>query len=183
MVGENGPASAAERHVLLTLSLHTDVTGGSCFPSIRLLVRETRRSSRTLTAILRNAESSGWITRTARPTGGRGRPGWDYQLVIPNKVSDGKQNTGDAGESFSTGKQNEANMFPHASRFVFTGETEDVERTSSPEEERVNTHASARDESRCGCGDAVWLEEPDMGLCRDCSVKARWAERTPAGVH
>ena len=64
---DSGLAPSA-RHVALTLSLHMNERGGSCFPSISTLERETGLSRNTVLAALRELESAGWITvkRAAR---------------------------------------------------------------------------------------------------------------------
>lgn len=50
------------RHVALTLSLHMNERGGSCFPSISTLEAETGLSRNTVLTALRQLEAGGWIT-------------------------------------------------------------------------------------------------------------------------
>jgi DNA-binding transcriptional MocR family regulator len=54
------PPSA--RHVALTLSLHMNERGGSCFPSISTLEAESGLSRNTVLTALRQLEDGGWIT-------------------------------------------------------------------------------------------------------------------------
>lgn len=51
------------RHVLLTLSLHMNERGGSCFPSSRILAAETGLTRRTVESHLRKAVALGWIEK------------------------------------------------------------------------------------------------------------------------
>lgn len=53
--------SAADRHIALTLALHMDKDGGSCFPSISLLALETRRKRNTIVASVNTLEHAGWL--------------------------------------------------------------------------------------------------------------------------
>lgn len=52
---------ATTRHVLLTLSLHMNERGGSCFPSVDLLSRETGLNRTTVIRQLQVARDSGWL--------------------------------------------------------------------------------------------------------------------------
>ena len=56
------------RLVALTLSLHMNERGGSCFPSVTTLQRETGLSRNAVLKALRSLETAGWLTvkRTAR---------------------------------------------------------------------------------------------------------------------
>jgi hypothetical protein len=63
--------SAADRHLALTLALHMDIHGGSCFPSLALLARETRRKKQTLLASIATLENAGYLDVKR---GGFGRP-------------------------------------------------------------------------------------------------------------
>ena len=54
--------AAETRHVLLTLSLKMDETGGSCYPPISELVELTGRDKKTVLKHLAIAEEKGWIS-------------------------------------------------------------------------------------------------------------------------
>ena len=58
------------RHVALTLSLHMDSNGGSCFPSLTRLAEETGWARSTVCISLDELERACFITRRRR----RGRP-------------------------------------------------------------------------------------------------------------
>lgn len=82
LASENGPA-ATTRHVLLTLSLHMDAYGGSCFPSTKLLAEETGLSERTVCTHLEKASKAGWIEKCIRDLNVRGWKRHKYQAMIP----------------------------------------------------------------------------------------------------
>ena len=54
------PATA--RHVALTLALHMDDQGGSCWPSNSTLQAETGLSRNTILGAVRTLEQAGWVT-------------------------------------------------------------------------------------------------------------------------
>lgn len=60
-----------ERLVGLTLSLHMDRDGGSCWPSLTTLANETGLSRRTVIRALNTLDAEGYIKRAR---GGPGRP-------------------------------------------------------------------------------------------------------------
>ena len=81
----DGPECATTRHVALALSMHANAAGGSCFPSIRLLVEETRLSNKTIIEHLRQLEMHGWIQRFRRRSmTGRGWKRYEYLLDFPS---------------------------------------------------------------------------------------------------
>lgn len=61
------------RHVALTLSMHMSERGGSCFPSIATLARETGLHGRTISDKLSELEARGFLARRVERKGeGRG---------------------------------------------------------------------------------------------------------------
>lgn len=78
--------TTADRHVGLTLSIHMDLDGGSCYPSIRLLAQECRRNAHTITAAIGHLEQLGYLeVERAKKTG---RHGWspdvnNYTAQLP----------------------------------------------------------------------------------------------------
>lgn len=68
------------RHVLLTLSMHMDESGGSCWPSTETLARESGLHRATVIRHLATAEDGGWFTRVAS----RGRTSNAYQATQPS---------------------------------------------------------------------------------------------------
>lgn len=73
------------RLVLLVLAEHMDASGGSCFPSTRLLAEECRTSRKTVEKYLRKAVRHGWIERSARG-GGQSWRRYEYQARFPSKA-------------------------------------------------------------------------------------------------
>ena len=84
IVSRQSDLQATVRHVALTLSLHMNEAGGSCFPSIATLVGESGHSERTVQRALRVLENEGWLA--VRHGVGRGHPNI-YTAEIPEKVS------------------------------------------------------------------------------------------------
>jgi hypothetical protein len=70
-----------EHHIGLTLSIHMNELGSSCYPGIELLVLETcGRSASTVRDALRQMDALGWISRSLRV--GRGNSN-EYEALIP----------------------------------------------------------------------------------------------------
>lgn len=67
------------RHVLLTLSLHMNERGGSCFPSTGLLASETGLNRATVIRQLQHARDNGWLVVGQS----RGRASNTYTAAIP----------------------------------------------------------------------------------------------------
>ena len=85
IISTHGPG-AITRHVLLTLSLHMDGNGDSCFPSVRTLAAETALSRRTICTHLKKAEKNGWIKKMIQGLSGKGWKRHGYLPEIPGKV-------------------------------------------------------------------------------------------------
>lgn len=77
--------TSTQRHVALTLSLHMNERGGSCFPTHEQLQEETGLGRSTVIAALKALEEAGWLIR--RPGGGRRRGGngqaTEYSATVP----------------------------------------------------------------------------------------------------
>ena len=89
----DGPSASTTRHVLLTLSLHMDISG-YCFPSTRLLAERTGVSERAVCAHLALGADSGWISKSRRQ--GASGQGWrrnQYQATLPKALTRGKHLT------------------------------------------------------------------------------------------
>jgi len=78
--------TAADRHVALTLAVHMDRDGGSCFPSIRRLAAECKRKPHTISASVEHLELTGYlqVDRAAK----RNTHGWSndvnqYRAQLP----------------------------------------------------------------------------------------------------
>lgn len=77
---------STSRLVALTLSLHMNERGGSCFPGVTTLANETGLSRQTVLTHLDTLEGRGWIVQ-ANPGAGRGhRYGWE--AVFPGVVKE-----------------------------------------------------------------------------------------------
>lgn len=83
IASNHGPESSSTRHVLLTLSLHMNLEGDSCFPSTALLATETAFSEHTVCKHLGIAEEAGWIEVYQRGRSGRGWRRHGYRATIP----------------------------------------------------------------------------------------------------
>lgn len=57
---------ATTRHVALQLSMHMNERGGSAFPSVATLARETRLSEHTVRDHLHDLRDAGWLSVTER---------------------------------------------------------------------------------------------------------------------
>jgi hypothetical protein len=69
---DSGVETKKLKHLALTLSLHMNERGGSCFPSIDTLAEETSMSRPTVFLAIAELEATGWLT--VKRGGGRGRP-------------------------------------------------------------------------------------------------------------
>ena len=113
VASEDGPASSTTRLVLLVLASHMDLDGGSCFPSVRTLVRETGLSNRSVVVHLALADKDGWIERTESGTD----QGWKrhiYQAVFPARLEP-ERGAADAppfGEGGEPPSMNVVNLLP-----------------------------------------------------------------------
>lgn len=72
--------SATQRHVALTLSLHMDRNGGSCWPSILLLCKRTSLADSTVRKALTEVDRAGYLRREVGT--GRGRS-TRYSATLP----------------------------------------------------------------------------------------------------
>jgi hypothetical protein len=81
---EAGPPSPTTRHVLVTLSDYMNKDGGSCFPTIKRLAKETNRSEKTVKTHLALAVSKGWIFRYTHM--GEGQAWRNYGYIANPKV-------------------------------------------------------------------------------------------------
>jgi GntR family transcriptional regulator len=81
---KHGPLNSDHRYVWLALANHADKSG-VCWPSISLLMEETRLSESTVRRAINALVSQGWLVRTERGNG-RGKL-THYQLV--KRVSGG----------------------------------------------------------------------------------------------
>jgi hypothetical protein len=75
---------ADTKHVGLTLSMHMDERGGSCFPSLNKQARETSRGKRQVRDHLGRLEEDGFLL-IHRGKRGRGNPN-HYQAVLPEEA-------------------------------------------------------------------------------------------------
>jgi hypothetical protein len=85
-MSEYGPESSTTRHVLHALGAHMNLEGGSCFPSVVRLMKETKLSKQTVITHIKKATQEGWIKLSSRRANGKGWRRNSYQAVIPRKV-------------------------------------------------------------------------------------------------
>jgi hypothetical protein len=99
VASKHGPKSAITRHVLLTLSIHMDTNGGSCFPSTKMIAEETALSERAICAHLSIASNNGWLKKMVHGLTGKKWKRNEYQAVIPPKALTESQYQGTDRES------------------------------------------------------------------------------------
>ena len=75
--------SSTQRHVALTLSLHMNERGGSCFPSVATLMDETGLAERTVREALKALSKAGWLVKKERSTGSGRQTSNEYQALVP----------------------------------------------------------------------------------------------------
>src|SRR4051812_41969679 len=74
-VAAAGPGLSSKAHlVALTLSLHMNRDGGSCFPGVDLLAKECNLNRKTISRAVSELERSGYI-HCRRPSPGQRRAG------------------------------------------------------------------------------------------------------------
>ncbi|WP_299075859.1 helix-turn-helix domain-containing protein [uncultured Paraglaciecola sp.] len=71
------------RHVLITLSLHMNPWGKSCYPTINQIVYETGLSKSTVVAHLRKAEELGWLIKKEHGFAGQKWRNHEYESAKP----------------------------------------------------------------------------------------------------
>lgn len=91
LVSPRGPSSPVTRHVLLTLSLHMNPLGKSCYPTVKTLCQETMLSKPTICSHLALAADAGWIEKHVKGTNGKGwrHHGYDARIPWPESEAEG----------------------------------------------------------------------------------------------
>lgn len=92
IASNGGPPNSTVRHILLTLGLHMNEKGGSCFPSIKTVSIETGLSERCVCSKLKDAEKDGWIIKSVRGMGGQEWKRHQYAAQIPPSYYDAIEN-------------------------------------------------------------------------------------------
>lgn len=80
---EDGPPCPTTRLVLFALSLHMNENGGSCYPSLSRLSKDTALSLRTVKAHAKRAFEEGWLVRMRKQGYASNYSRYEYQAVIP----------------------------------------------------------------------------------------------------
>lgn len=70
----------------MTLSLHMNERGGSCFPSIETVAKESGLHAATVKRALNRLEEDGWLKRDRKGKGGRGRV-TTYTALLPPELA------------------------------------------------------------------------------------------------
>jgi GntR family transcriptional regulator len=78
---------ATMRQVALALSLHMNERGGSCFPGVPLLARETLLHERTVQRAIAGLQDLGWLEVTRRPRPGERDETNVYTATIPPQLA------------------------------------------------------------------------------------------------
>lgn len=99
-----GP-KATTRHVLLTLSLHMNERGGSCFPATTTLADETGLSRRAVEEHIRLAEETGWIRRKEVGLSGQRWRRKSYTASVPEAARKGLREERDRDETEEKGAE------------------------------------------------------------------------------
>ena len=86
IASEHGPKDSTTRHVLLTLSLHMNEKGGSCYPSTRTLADETGLTRRTVEKHLAKAHKQGWLSKKRHGLSGQRWKRNEYAAQIPKEA-------------------------------------------------------------------------------------------------
>lgn len=76
------------RHVALTLTLHMNERGASCFPTLDELQHETSKGRATIIEALRELEAGGWLFVERKERPGRGHKN-HYTATFPEGFSPG----------------------------------------------------------------------------------------------
>lgn len=85
VASEGGPPRSTTRHVLLTLSLHMNEKGGSCFPSTRTLAEETGLSRRSVETHINLAVADGWLRKRLIGLKGQRWRRSEYEATLPTR--------------------------------------------------------------------------------------------------
>lgn len=93
------------RLVALTLSLHMNERGGSCFPSVATLASETGLNEKSVRRHVHALADGGWLVLTAG--GGRGRSN-TYSAMIPEQAERGASLGGIEAETLPGDTRNES---------------------------------------------------------------------------
>lgn len=86
--------SCTTKLVLLTLSCHMNDMGQSCFPSVRLLAKESSLSKQSVLTHLALARVEGWITVTEHGFGGQNWRRHEYVIGFPNEAQNSHTDEG-----------------------------------------------------------------------------------------
>ena len=76
---------ATTKHVLLTISIHMDETGGGAYPTIDLLAQETSLSRRVVILHIRNAINAGWLRSKVHGFAGQKWKNHEYEANWPEE--------------------------------------------------------------------------------------------------
>jgi hypothetical protein len=124
---------AVTRHVALVLSMHMNDKGGSCWPSISTVARETGLSERCVRASIGElCDKSTWLKVSMG--GGRGNPN-RYTAVIPNSAPHSVNDVPGGDESRHDATRNTAPDDTKVGTTCRGGRHEGVSNSSSSEEE------------------------------------------------
>jgi hypothetical protein len=87
VASEHGPPDPGTRHVLLTLALHMNQLGDSCFPSQDLIVKRTGLSERSVRKHLKLAQQQQWIEVRQKRRQGQAWFSHEYAAIIPDELA------------------------------------------------------------------------------------------------
>lgn len=93
----DGDLPSTTRLVALTLSLHMNERGGSCFPSHATLARETALNVDTVRDHLRRLVETGWLTKDVERSSARYGTRVYYTATVPQDVNNAVETSGRGG--------------------------------------------------------------------------------------
>jgi hypothetical protein len=170
VLSSNGPITANQRLVLMTIAKHANQKTGIAFPGQKLLEQETALSERSIRNALRGCERDGWtLTRTkmGRMTVHRHN---EYELCVPRSSIELRESDAANRHEVSLGHEQAAkNAAP-------TGIKRPFDRHDVPHNSSENySSTTKREKSARSLIDDWSLGEEEKRLCREMGVDA---ERT-----
>ena len=83
IISNSGPKSPTTRLVLLVIATHLDSRKLNCYPSYKLIAKESGLVLRTVKTHMNIAFKEGWFLRTERMGHASGWKRYEYEVMIP----------------------------------------------------------------------------------------------------
>jgi DNA-binding transcriptional MocR family regulator len=130
------------RHIALTLSLHMNERGGSCFPSLETQAQESGRDVATVKRALSKLEEAGYLKRIRPQVMGRGHR-TEYEALVPEGAQDAPVSEERGAGDRESGASDSENWRTDAPLGLQGVHQEDVEPASLEDPENRKAHAAA----------------------------------------